>query len=323
MSWHFSRALVEEYSEAACSDGERSALSSSTHTHETFCWHAKTMDALSRSRSGMTCGRLMDAHGEALLTSFREDSRVRTSAQPVKAQELQARSQDCGQKWRASFATFDPDTHSLRTVQCSLLEDSTAYSAILPRWGSMLNGELSERTMPAHLTSVTGSGSWLATPTATANQLSPSMMKHPGCQAWLPTPSASSYGTNQGGGMGRKGKVRPSLQTMARKNLWPTPNSRDWKGPPGAGTIARGGRQSSLPAAVARNLWPTPTAHNAKETNAPSKATRNTPTLAAQVGGKLNPTWVEWLMGWPLGWTDCGASATDKFQAWLRSHGAR
>jgi hypothetical protein len=28
------------------------------------------------------------------------------------------------------------------------------------------------------------------------------------------------------------------------------------------------------------------------------------------IGGKLNPTWVEWLMGFPLGWTDLGASET-------------
>jgi site-specific DNA-cytosine methylase len=27
-------------------------------------------------------------------------------------------------------------------------------------------------------------------------------------------------------------------------------------------------------------------------------------------GGQLNPTWVEWLMGFPLGWTDLGASGT-------------
>jgi len=26
------------------------------------------------------------------------------------------------------------------------------------------------------------------------------------------------------------------------------------------------------------------------------------------VSGSLNPTWVEWLMGYPLGWTDLDAS---------------
>lgn len=29
--------------------------------------------------------------------------------------------------------------------------------------------------------------------------------------------------------------------------------------------------------------------------------------LAAVVGGQLNPTWVEWLMGFPTGWTDLNA----------------
>jgi hypothetical protein len=43
--------------------------------------------------------------------------------------------------------------------------------------------------------------------------------------------------------------------------------------------------------------------------------------LNDQIGGQLNPTWVEWLMGWPLGWTDCGASATAKFREWCASHG--
>ena len=35
----------------------------------------------------------------------------------------------------------------------------------------------------------------------------------------------------------------------------------------------------------------------------------------------LNPDWVDWLMGWPIGWTDCAAMATDKFQQWLLQHG--
>ncbi|EKO25398.1 hypothetical protein LEP1GSC104_3486 [Leptospira interrogans str. UI 12621] len=38
-------------------------------------------------------------------------------------------------------------------------------------------------------------------------------------------------------------------------------------------------------------------------------------------GGPLNPMWVEWLMGWPLGWTDLEPLETAKFQWWLKSHG--
>ena len=89
-------------------------------------------------------------------------------------------------------------------------------------------------------------------------------------------------------------------------------------------------------------IWTTPTAHMSKETNAPSEHRRNTPTLTAQVnqrwptpdasahkyrlsgnsqqsnslmalaGGKLNPDWTEWLMGWPPGWTDLKPLEMDK-----------
>jgi DNA (cytosine-5)-methyltransferase 1 len=37
--------------------------------------------------------------------------------------------------------------------------------------------------------------------------------------------------------------------------------------------------------------------------------------------GTLNPTWVEWLMGWPIGWTDLNALETDKFLMWPHTHG--
>lgn len=46
-------------------------------------------------------------------------------------------------------------------------------------------------------TSGIGSGSWLATATATGNQLAPSMMKHAGCRAYLPTPTVRDW---KGGG---------------------------------------------------------------------------------------------------------------------------
>ena len=36
--------------------------------------------------------------------------------------------------------------------------------------------------------------------------------------------------------------------------------------------------------------------------------------------GRLNPDWAEWLMGWPIGWTDLKPLAMDKFHEWLRQH---
>ena len=60
-----------------------------------------------------------------------------------------------------------------------------------------------------------------------------------------------------------------------------------------------------------RKMWPTPTKKNAKECRAPSEEHRNTPSLAWQAGGKLNPDWVEWLMNWPINWTSLTKGITD------------
>jgi hypothetical protein len=40
-----------------------------------------------------------------------------------------------------------------------------------------------------------------------------------------------------------------------------------------------------------------------------------------KITGQLNPDWVEWLMGWPIGWTDLNALETDKFLMWPHTHG--
>jgi len=59
-------------------------------------------------------------------------------------------------------------------------------------------------------------------------------------------------------------------------------------------------------------LWPTPVARMHKDGGNPSEYQRNEVPLAAQVGGPLNPDWVEWLMGWPIGWTDLKPLVMDK-----------
>jgi hypothetical protein len=64
--------------------------------------------------------------------------------------------------------------------------------------------------------------------------------------------------------------------------------------------------------ATGSSLWPTPTSRDYKDGKAPRirYGKRQTDTLGRAVGGKLNPQWVEWLMGFPVGWTDLEDSAT-------------
>jgi DNA (cytosine-5)-methyltransferase 1 len=56
-------------------------------------------------------------------------------------------------------------------------------------------------------------------------------------------------------------------------------------------------------------MYPTPTANDSKNNNPPSQRKENgrhSDQLNVVAGGSLNPDWVEWLMGLPVGWTDIG-----------------
>lgn len=68
-------------------------------------------------------------------------------------------------------------------------------------------------------------------------------------------------------------------------------------------------------------LLPTITAQGAKSNGGPAQYARNTWPLNALAGGPLNPRWVEWLMGFPIGWHASGRSVTLRFREWLRLHG--
>jgi hypothetical protein len=70
---------------------------------------------------------------------------------------------------------------------------------------------------------------------------------------------------------------------------------------------------------------PTPTVNDGQNRfNPSSQIKRKSPGLAAihcdQNGGQLNPQWVEWLMGYPIGWTELNASVTPWFQSKRRKH---
>jgi hypothetical protein len=62
-----------------------------------------------------------------------------------------------------------------------------------------------------------------------------------------------------------------------------------------------------------REMFLTPSANEDAAGQPGSKMQKmlgNDPRVRGEGGGTLNPTWVEWLMGFPLGWTDLGDSAT-------------
>ena len=270
MSWLCSRALVAEFSGENSSDGEPSVPSKSTHTvGEYFVIDRRTAPS-TRSQFGTMSERLTVDHGEALLTSFREASRARTSRQREPGRVSAASARDSGPKWRGLSVKFNRDSSTWKTHRCLFPEDLPESSVILPRWGMVRDGELWERITSVPLISGTGFGFWQTPVADDANN--------------FPTPTASTYGSNQGGAAGRTGKVRLSLESMARKGLWPTP------------TVCG----------------------NYNKTGASKKSGNG---LATAVGGPLNPNWVEWLMGWPIGHTALEPLEMDKCQQWQQQHG--
>lgn len=230
-----------------------------------------------------------------------QDSRAKTSVTPDQnGTEFAATDRRYFSRCRESFAWFDRESWCWKTYQRCLLAGWATFSESWPRSGFVCNG-IAYRLLPlAHRTDGTVFG-------------------------LLPTPAATSYGTNQGGAMGRTGPVRPSLETMARKNLWPTPTVGDAK--------ASGSRNAanskahpgvSLTDAVRGDggtgrLYPTPAAHEGRlgwqDRSTGKKGTQESLTTYVMKshgrepgeewnGGQLNPAFVEWLMGYPDGWTD-------------------
>jgi hypothetical protein len=73
--------------------------------------------------------------------------------------------------------------------------------------------------------------------------------------------------------------------------IWPTPAARDYRGANGYETTLRKLSEGGRP-----HLDQLPNAVQLAE--------------GRSIRGQLNPTWVEWLMGFPAGWTDLSNSET-------------
>lgn len=263
---------------------------------------------------------------------------VRTSVQPVRAQESQVSVQAYGARWHELLVKYDLNLCLWKTHQCLFPEDLHWSSVTLPKWGMTRTGHVYQHPTLERPISAIASG-------------------------LLPTPSASERsGTHKPGSHLSltkavngwiKGKLGQSPETCQR---WPTPKASDWNK---RGNIDPTNPRNGLAGAV--KLFPTPRASDCKRSGSPSELARHSPSLAAiaqtfptpqasdankwsnqslaerkakgqQVrlntavspeggaGGQLNPDWVEWLMGWPIGWTDLKPLEMDRFLVWQQQH---
>ena len=135
-------------------------------------------------------------------------------------------------------------------------------------------------------------------------------------------------------------KLKDAVETHEQN--WPTASARDWKDTAGMSKERDGkalGRVDQLPRAVyhhdglqdqanpntngkSQESWPTPRANKVHpeitEKNREHLANRKKANLEEDIAGhcgkatgKLNPNWVEHLMGLPAGWTDLGYWETE------------
>jgi len=217
------------------------------------------------------------------LMSSQRDSPVNPSPAPA-SDKAQTTSETCGPKPCDAFARYDHDTHSWKTFP-ALFPAATLppYSETWPRAGMTRDGVSYRRLKWERRINEIGCGLW---PTAVAQDDGKTPEAHMRMKARM---------------KGGPRKTCTSLQVMVKgveRAMWLTPTQRDY----------RSQHAENSEAFEARKGHP-------RGVNLVEEMQRR------GVGGQLNPRWVEWLMGWPIGWVSLEPLATDKFQEWWRQHG--
>jgi hypothetical protein len=198
-------------------------------------------------------------------------------------------------------------------------------------WVTEQRQEFSQRVKSAHLTREKGSSSW-ATPQA---------FDHVNIVR-TPEKLAQTRAEKNAGCMNLREQVHYPDMNHSRKAAknWPTVTARDWKGCGNAITRKDGKHRIDNLEAVIKygqldqanpstngnsqgsQQWATPRANKVHpvitEQNRAHLANRKKSNLEEDIAGhcgkatgKLNPDWVEQLMGLPVGWTDLGSWATE------------
>jgi len=358
MKWHCSAALEVEYLAANSLDGEQFAPWNMLPFAPDDSCSAKMKGTCHRSPFGTMSVPSTDGPGTALLTWFLEASRVRTSRPPERGGVLQENAPAYGPIWQGSSVKLDPDGSWSKILLSLLPGDSMSFSGTWPKWGTMRNGECWERLTSVPRTNGTESG-LLPTPLASLgtnggpNQRDSS--GRPGLQmaalAW-PTPPQRDWKSGKASLETMQRNSRPLSEMVLwntpvqddahpRKNgkwnsrgepklsaqvLLPTPNCSGFRSDGELRILARSvsdpeeflGMTHKACKSKREKFFPTPTA----STGGPEPEGKTGRKLTTVVGGQLSADWTEWLMGWPIGWTDSKPLEMGKFLQWLHSHSA-
>lgn len=244
---------------------------------------------------------------ETQLTSSLEDIRANRLAWQEKRKPLTI--PDTSSPTSSTMSEqLDLLSASSRMSKDTSTEDLNQSSKTWKAQVTIQRGEYSQRKKLAHLIRENASSYW---PTPVAQDDNKSPEAHMRMKA------------NMKGGP----RYKPtSLQVMVKgieKGLWPTPTVQDSNK---ATKKMRTNHQNNLTAVVFNQNLPTPTARDWKGgytekslTRKDGKSRRFDALPNAAIGGvgtdivvgHLNPTWVEWLMGVPTGWTDLDSWVTE------------
>lgn len=307
-----------------------------------------------RLLSGTTWPPSMAARGVEQWISSLRASPASPSAAPANASATPT-CDGSGPMSPAWFARWSPASSSWRTSQTSLLgaevDSSEEFSATWPTSGSMLSGRCYRRGLLVPPSSASASTCW---PTATtADSRSGGASSYPtngthhagttltdrAVRMW-PTPTVHEPVRNLDRidpDEQRDPLLKEQINLGTVVSLWKSPTAADGLSGPGVHTT-RGGA-SNLRTQVA--LWPAPQARDARALPSVETAVRRRkarrrnlddavsiasshpdPMTSTSGDGRrvLNPQFDEWLMGWPIGWTESTRSAMASYRWWLRMH---
>ena len=286
---------------------------------------AWSKDCWARHLSGMTLPSSTADRGVASWISSLRATRVSPTPSPV-LEQGKPTSGGSGMRSGGSFARWNPASCSWKTCQGTFLERSDEFSETWPRAGGLRNGTAFLRRPSAPLTSVIGCSSLLPTPTAmdcagsgsagypaTETRSQGMTLTDALVRGFLPTPAARDRKSGQASVETSNRNARPLNEAVLRR--LPTPITGSGSGKPRGGNPHDSG---SLEWLARKGLIPTPSAADARRGGVDSPRKPGGKNLSEwtgeQVGsasqadgqpsGHLSPYFVEWMMGFPEGWTE-------------------